>query len=169
MTRLLLAALVAILASPIALAQMTSHSYSASFEISAPADWEVSRDAGVVQMTALSPKADVTDTFQENVTVVLDEMLPGMTWADYLDHNDLLLAMSLHDFERLDAQEVEMLGYKARRTLISHTSNGLKLRGLSYAFPIDRRVYVIACTAPEETFADYLHTFEEIVRSFSVR
>ena len=160
--------LLALLWSAPALAQLTPVSYAASFELAAPPTWDVYRDLGQMRLIALSPKEGETDTFQENVNVVLEGMLPGITWDAYMERNDLMMAQGLVDYEQVDRTQVEVAGHPALRSVYLHTLNGQRLQVLSYTLQVEARVYVVTCTAPEPAFAAHLDTFEAIAQSLSI-
>ena len=161
-------ALLALLWSAPAIAQLTPVSYAVSFELAAPPTWDVYRDVGQMRLIALSPKEDEADAFQENVNVVLEGMLPGMTWDAYMERNDFMMVQGLVEYEQIGRTQVEVAGHPALRSVYLHTLNGQRLQVLSYTLQVDARVYVVTCTAPESTFAGHLDTFEAIAQSLSV-
>jgi hypothetical protein len=147
--------------------QPTRLKYTVSFEIDVPPGWQALRDLGMMRVAVVSPQEGATDSFQENVNVVLDGLPPGMTWEAYEQRSLAQMQQGMADFATVESGEVEVGAHSATRSIYEHTLNGRRLRVLNYTIREGDRVYVITGSAPADTFERYASTFDDVARSFT--
>ncbi len=136
-----------------------------SYEISYPQKWDAHRGRRSFQLMLISPKADSSDKFQENV-IIFREDEEGMKLDKFVDYiiNEKL-PNSLKDFKIISKSEKKINNEKAYRIEYGFSYN-VPAKSIGYIFEQDGFAYVVLGTALDSTFAEYSKIFDNIASTF---
>jgi hypothetical protein len=95
------------------------------FELALPPGTETHEDAEHVALVALEPIASGETGFRANVTVVVEELIPGTGVEAYTDRSLEIQAAAMHAFHLLDREATVIAGEEATRTLGHHDAQGV--------------------------------------------
>ncbi len=138
------------------------------YSIVLPGDWNITiQGSETDDVVAQSPDGGVLDGFLESVSVLGEEIPPGMTLAQYCAAYEEGWTEDL-DMRSLDIDEIRVNGLEGRRYLIVHRAKGVEVVSVVYLFVKEEKGYVILATAPSGTILTYQPLFEAVVRSFKV-
>jgi len=140
--------------------------YTARFTFEVPAGWETARDVGPMRAIALSPLEGTTDTFRENVNVVLASVPDGMALDTYAQQDLRQTRQMLPSMEVLEVGAGSIGELPAHRRVYEHDYNGRRLRAVQYMVLHEERAYILTGTALASTFDEYEEIFEQVIRSF---
>ncbi len=135
------------------------------FSVVLPETWERQENAHGTVVLALSPQADASDTFRENINVVVEDLPGEYSVADYYLANQDQLRKVMTDFVEVQLGETIIQGQSAKRLVFTHRMGQLNLKVLQYYFSKGKRGFVVTCTAAPESYAQFEAEFERSVHS----
>lgn len=136
------------------------------YSIVYPEGWELKEGMMGTSSIALSPQEGETDTFRENINVVVERLPTAMSLDRYHDANVTELKRILGEDAEIDVADVELGDVNARRLDYSMTMGQLRTRALAFLAVSGKRGYVITCSALPDTLDRYRGTFEEAAETF---
>ena len=135
-----------------------------------PATWEVAEDPGTSGFMAyfLSPPESPTDTFRENVNVVV-EPLPGQATLEQVvaSSRELLLQQLGVTFVEYAAKD-QVGGLPAYRSIYTGALQGRALKWLQYSTIKGDRAYTLTFTAEPAKFDAYRGLVTQMVESLEI-
>ncbi len=138
------------------------------YSIVLPGDWNITiQGSETDDVVAQSPDGGVLDGFLESVSVLGEEIPPGMTLAEYCAAYEEVWTEDL-DIRSIDVDEIQVNGLPGRRYLIVHRVAGIEGVSVTYLFVKGEHGYMILATALPGTILTYQPLFEAVVRSFKV-
>ncbi len=138
------------------------------YSIVLPGDWNITiQGSETDDVVAQSPDGGVLDGFLESVSVLGEEIPPGMTLAQYCAAYEEVWTDDL-DVRSMDVDEIQVNGLAGRRYLIVHRAEGIEAVSVVYLFVKEETGYMILATALPGTILTYQPLFEAVVRSFKV-
>ncbi|MBE7463556.1 MAG: hypothetical protein HS116_08640 [Planctomycetes bacterium] len=135
------------------------------FSIVLPETWERQENAHGTVVLALSQQADASDTFRENINVVVEDLPNEYSVSDYYDANQVQLRKVMTDFVEVQLGDTIIQGQPAKRLVFTHRMGELNLKVLQYYFSKGKRGFVVTCTAAPGSYAGFEAEFERSVHS----
>ncbi len=136
------------------------------FSVIPPAGWEQQEGFMGTVVIFRSPVTHANDDFRENVNVVSAKIPRNTGLTEFVTASVTDMKTELTDFQQLDTSSRTVNGKDTQRFICLYRTGQLDLNILMYLFVDNGRGYVVTCTAPPETFDEYLPTFEETCQSF---
>lgn len=94
---------------------------NAGFTLPLPDDWETVEDTEGVALVALEPPRD-GPWFRTNLVVTIEQLAGPPDLTAWQEQALGLMRQSLHEFQLIDVEEIELAGHPGRRTLAHHRS-----------------------------------------------
>ena len=140
---------------------------SQGFQVNYPQDWskENRDDFFATGVIFVSPLVDNADRFQENVSVLVEELPNDLSLPAYTEQS-LAEIRKLSDPNVGEAREVTLGTYEARQIVYQGEENGSPVQRMQVWSVNGDRVYVLTYTAIPEDYARYLPTVEKMIESF---
>jgi hypothetical protein len=137
------------------------------FTIVYPRSWKTQAGSGRVAVFITSPPTEPDDSFAESIYVGVSKMPPTV----FVDKFFLMGAIQARrekskDFELIDSSLVELNGVNASRISYRHRVDQKVIRSMTYSLIKNERLYLIECTALENSFDEYEAAFEKACNSF---
>ncbi len=143
------------------------------FSINYPEKWVLLDIKFIPAITfgTISPKEDETDQFSENVNIVIDTTNVGsMDLTTYRDNSTKMLRLYLTSFSIVSKGiDTSNNKQKAATIIYKHTLGKLHLKVLVYLYMVNKKTYVISCSAEAGVFDKYQPTFIKICKSIAFR
>jgi len=136
------------------------------FAIEFPENWETKTEFMGTAIISLSPKADLTDTFRENVNVVTEDLPMTMTAKQYYEANLVSMRKMLKEFAVITSSTVTLDGAPAIKMIATHAMGNNKSKNMTFFFTRGKKGFVITCTATPQTYTQYKPVFDTISMSF---
>lgn len=139
------------------------------FSIALPTGWQQDKDAYGTVVMALSQKEGKSDTFQENINVVVEALSGKMSSKEYFDASQTAIKKVFHDQSfRLEKSGKERLANNDFywSVYVHKTQKGALAKVLQYVTVKDLRAYIITCSASPDRFNKYKPTFDSSLKSF---
>lgn len=139
------------------------------FSIAFPNGWQQEKDVRGTVVMALSQLEGKSDSFQENINVVVESLSGKMTSKEYFDASQVALKKVFHDQNfRLEKSGKEKLAsHDAYWSVYTHkTPKGSLAKVLQYVTVKDLRAYIVTCSAAPERFNKFRTAFDSTLRSF---
>ena len=150
---------------PASAANIIYTSQKAGYTITFPKSWQIKPTTGLVDLLAISPPDSKGDTYNENISVVVEPTKIVNTSAAYFKDNKMVMAKSIQGF-KIVKEGMDIVGRKPAYWMIfNQTTNGVKLQLKSYFFYKDGNGYVITCASTPSSFNRYLLVFNQIATS----
>ena len=136
------------------------------FAISYPSDWSVAKPA-VNVIAIMSPRENPSDTFSENVNIVIDKSNARLLSLD--EYVDLSLKELEKDayFKLVQKGEAAISGEKAIFLVSTGAGEG-KGKSKQYIFGNNSSKYIATYTAPKDNYNKFLKQADEIVNSIKL-
>ncbi len=141
-----------------------------SYAISFPESWEVKKGRQAFQLMALSPLADSSDKFREDVIVFREKFPKNVkTLDDYLSFTKKKISKLLKEFSEGNSGKLNVNGLKGRWFEYSFTLNKeIKNKCLAFVHAENNNAYVVLASALDTTYTNFKPLFEKIDSSFSI-
>ncbi len=139
----------------------------AGFSISVPQTWETSVKLMGAMTIAMSP-VEESDTFRENINVVLEEHKSIITPEECVVASDRLLPKIFKEFQQHEREPVSAEYLLGILSGYSYELDGQRLRLMQAVFVFGKRSYVFSCTANYDRFPEYEPIFRKIIESFKL-
>ena len=139
----------------------------AGFSISVPQTWETSVNLMGAMTVAVSPMEE-SDTFRENINVVLEEHTSIITAKECVVASDRLLPKVFKEFQQHEREPISTEYLLGILSGYSYELDGQRLRLMQAVFVFGKRSYVFSCTANYDRFSEYEPIFRKIIESFKL-
>lgn len=136
------------------------------FELAFPSGWTASEGSGVPALFVVSAREGPSDSFVENVNVVIEELPAPMTTQAYADGSAPLLQSDLAEYRELSRSTIDLGGLPAVRREYEHTFQGRPLWVVSYMLVSGQRAYITTATTEREQSETWRALLDAISRSF---
>ena len=132
------------------------------FSIAFPDGWTLMENPppGVL-IAARSPLAGPTDTFTENINVVIEDLPRNATTAEYGAAARENFAKAVQGFKVLDKGTLEIDGRQAEYFTYTMPYGEYPLHNIVYYLVVERKTYLITCGGVEGSFDAFKDTFEK--------
>lgn len=150
---------------PASAANIIYTSQKAGYTITFPKTWQIKPTNGLVDLLAISPPDIKGDTYNENISIVIEPTKIINNSTDYFKDNKIAMSKSIQGF-KIVKEGMDIVGRKPAYWMIfNQTTNGIKLQLKSYFFYKDGNGYVITCASTPSSFNRYLLVFNQIAAS----
>lgn len=136
------------------------------FTITAPASWEKAEGKMGTVVLFLEPQAGASDTFRENVNVVVEKLPAGMGLDGYVKLSDENMVKIVTDLSEVSSARVKLGKSDAQRIVFKHRMGIYNLKVLIYLVVHGGRGYILTCTAAVDEYEDHEATFEKTCKTF---
>lgn len=131
-------------------------------------DWIIMENFHDVPVFYLSPRQNEQDFYQENITIV-NEDIHESNLSEYYNNNVKGLKSFLTDFKIINEEDwTNQNGQKFKKLTYTNNSQGYTFKVLVLFSTTKEKGYVINCTALLDTFDEYLDDFNIITTSFKI-
>ena len=143
-------------------------SKDSSYSISFPEDWQVKKGRQSFQLMALTPLADSSDKFREDIIVFREKFPKDVKDLDgYIDYTKKKISKLLKDYKEGKSGKAKINGLKGRWFEYSFTLNkNIKNKCLAYVYDKDKNAYVVLASALDTTYDSFKPLFERIDSTF---
>ena len=152
---------------PVADAPAAYVDIDSGFSIVPPEDWEAVPDSAGAAVAFLSPLVDEADTLRENFNVTVLEIDELPEPQDLADGTFDSVRDTFDDLTLLSAENTILNGMPAVRIEYTCQYQEIDLQIVQYLVLTDGTDYVVTFTALEDTFEDYIPTFEVTAASLT--
>ena len=136
------------------------------FSITGPNTWDMRESLMGMTVVFLEPLANKSDTFHENVNVVVEMLPAGMDLDGYVKANLAGVAKALKGFKVVSSASAKIGKNTAQRMVYQHNTTGTNLKVLLYVVVSGGRGYVITCTSTPDQYPSHERIFEDICKTF---
>ncbi len=136
------------------------------FTITAPVSWEKTEGFMGSTVVFLEPQADPSDTFRENVNIVVEKLPASMALDAYLKLSNENMAKLLTNYKEVSSARVTLGGLDAQRIVYRHRMGVFDIKGLLYLVVHNGRGYVLTGSAEVDEYEDHEAAFEGICKTF---
>ena len=142
------------------------HHEGEGFSIEIPTNWEVREDFWDTSLLAISPKEGPGDPFQENFTIIVENLSEEFTLEEYfnLAFNDI--SREGEDFQAQEIKNLIIDNQEAKKLEYSVRMESVTKRYSVYFLVRDLLGYKITFTALSDSVPSFRNTFDEIANSF---
>lgn len=117
----------------------------------------------------LSPHESASDVFRENLNVLVQDIsAQPMTLSEYTDMSVDQISQFITDLDILESGETTLAGNPAHKAVYTGKQGVYDFKWMQVWFIKDNKAYVITYTSEIDTYADYLETVQEMIRSFEI-
>ncbi len=135
------------------------------FSFTIPGNWTQVQPAGA---TVAFQSPAPTGTAPATCNVVLEDVPGGVTLDEYDQAGEAELRRQFPDYRAIGLDRLTVDGRQAYKRAYTATIASL-LTQLQQTYLIDRNVaYIITCGAPQQSFATYAPTFDQITGTFRI-
>ena len=139
------------------------------FTIIAPTTWEKKEGFMGSTVLFLEPQAEPSDTFRENVNVVVEKLPSGMGLDGYVKASNDNMAKLMTDYSEISSARVKLGGNDAQRIVYQHRMGVYNLKVLIYLVVQGGRGYVLTCSATVDQYDSHEPTFEDTCKTFQTQ
>jgi serine/threonine-protein kinase len=139
------------------------------FSITAPASWEKAEGKMGMTVVFVEPLAGASDTFRENVNVVVEKLPAGMGLDGYVKACNEALAKMMTNFKEVSSARVKLGENDAQRNVYQHKMGVYDLKVLGYFVVHGGRAYILTCTATVDEYDNHEPAFEDICKTFQTQ
>jgi len=136
------------------------------FSLKFPDGWEAKEGLIGTTVMGFSPMENASDSFRENVNVVVEELPQPMSLESYTSLNLGNMQKLLTDFQILDRGQTTINETDAKWFVYSQRTGSIRSKILQYFMVKDKRGYVVTGGAAPDTFSQYRPEFEKIAQTF---
>lgn len=130
------------------------------FSIEFPEGWRVEEDRHQALFIACAPGEGV-----ESISILVEEIPQGMTLEEYYSEGVKELEQSVEAFHIEEAGTSELGGKRAKWILLTGCVGGEALKSLQTFTIVQKRLYIVTCTALPSTYARYQPLFQDSLHS----
>lgn len=125
-----------------------------------PKEWRVNDKVQYLLVQAISPLENGGDSFQENISLTVEEFATPSAAAGALDTALEQMKKTLPKFALVERSN--------NRCVYTFEIYEFKLEQVKYAYVSGKKMYVLTCSALPTTFDRYLPVFEKIAASVRI-
>lgn len=135
------------------------------FKMDYPNNW-VQKDNGNT-ILFLSPKENSSDTFQENVNVMLQDLTgQGIDLEKYIDITKKQITENVGPSAQMTIKDISFSGQKAKEIIFNMNYSGRNLKVKQYVFIKLNLAYLFTYTAEQSKFDKYEPVSTTLINSF---
>ena len=132
-------------------------------------DWDIMENFHDVPVFCLSPLKNKQDFYQENITIISED-IHGYNLNEYYNNNLKGLQSFLTDFKIINEENwTNQNGHQFKKLIYTNNSQGYTFKVLVLFTSAKEKGYVVNCTALLNTFNEYLDDFNVITKSFKIK
>ena len=139
------------------------------FTITAPTSWEKAEGKMGMTVVFVEPLAGASDTFRENVNVVVEKLPAGMGLDGYVKACNEALAKMMTNFKEVSSARVKLGENDAQRNVYQHKMGVYDLKVLGYFVVHGGWAYILTCTATVDEYDNHEPAFEDICKTFQTQ
>jgi hypothetical protein len=139
------------------------------FTITAPTSWEKAEGKMGMTVVFLESLAGASDTFRENVNVVVETLPAGMGLDGYVKASNEALAKMMTNFKEVSSARVKLGDNDAQRNVWQHKMGVYNLKVLQYVVVQGGRAYILTCSATDDQYQPHEPVFEDICKTFQTQ
>ena len=117
----------------------------------------------------LEPRSDPSDTFRENVNVVVEKLPTGINLDRYVKVSNENMLKLMTDYSEASSERVKLDENDAQRIVYQHRMGVFNLKCLLYLVVRNGRGYVLTCTARDNEYENHEATFEKTCKTFKIQ
>ncbi len=145
-----------------------------------PSDWTKSEQVGGSVVVFLAPKENLSDVFQENVNVLVQDLSTRpMTLSEYTNLSIDQISQNIFDANIIDSSATTLDGNPAHKVVYTGTAvkvaiyvGGIqgeyRLKWMQIWTIKDNKVYIISYAARVDKFSEFSDTTNQMISSFEV-
>ncbi len=139
------------------------------FSIEFPEGWALREaPAPAVVVLAQSPQEGPSDTFGENINIAVEDLPRDATTVQYGAAARETLVKAAQGLKVLDEGTLEIDGCQAGYFGYTLSLQGYSLHNIVYYLVVERKAYVITCSATDKSFDAFKEKFEKAVATFKI-
>ena len=143
------------------------------FEIKYPSDWQKNEQVEGVVVAFLSPKKNASDTFQENLNILVQDLSifpfnQSMTLSEFTNLSVELIKQSIPDSKILESITVNLSGSQAYKVVFTGGQGQYNLKWMQIGIIKDNKAYIISYTAMADKYDGFLETIQKMIDSFTI-
>jgi len=148
--------------------------YSSTYEIKIkyPAEWQtIEPEDEYVKVVFLSPLEDPSDSYNELVMILTEDLPFKMKLTDYTEVAIRQIRVLYPDMQILTSGPAKLAGNPAHKIVFAATIEGyedISVKGMMIWTIKDKKAYIVGFFAEVETYAAYLQTAQTMVDSFEI-
>jgi len=137
--------------------------------IAYPSDWTILEEVAGVVVSLLSPKESATDSFRENLNVVVNDLsAQPMTLDEYRDFTVDDLELLVTDLNIVYSGETTLSNSPAYELVLTGEMGGLDKKWMQVCTIKNDKAYVVTYTAEEGKYLDFLGIAQRMIDSFEI-
>jgi len=142
-----------------------------TYSISFPENWEVKNGRQAFQIMALSPLADSTDKFREDIIVFREKFPKGVKDLNgYIDYTKKKITKLLKEYKEGKTGKANINGHNGIWFEYSFTLNkNIKNKCLAYVYDKDKQAFVVLASALDTTYNKFKPLFQKIDSTFNIK
>lgn len=139
------------------------------FTLAYPLDWSQQEDIMGAEVAVLSHREGPSDTFRENVNVVVYDLADDpLTLEEFWSQSRDYIRDNLADFVLVESGDSSVDGRPAKRLVFTGTQDARQLKFVQVHVMRNSKVYEITFTSEAAAYAAYVDTADEILDSFDL-
>ena len=120
--------------------------------------------------TFMSPQANGTDVFQENLRLIVQNLAEkNITLAEYTRTSIDEIKLFSPDAEIIEQSNTQLANEPAHQVIYTGKEEGYTLKHLQIWTIKDNKVYIVTYTAEINKYSEYLRTVEKMINSFEIK
>lgn len=138
------------------------------FEVVLPKGWEQKKNVMGAEIIALRPKGGKSDSFRENVNVVVENLNQKLAAKDYYKASQSVLAKVFNEFKIEKTGHSTINKHDTYWCIFTHKMGGIRAKVLQYMTTEGTRGFVVTGSALPDTFDKYKKEFEATAESLKI-
>jgi len=132
-----------------------------------PKDWTMQEGFMGTVVVFLSPKADASDVFQENLNVGVEDLSGvSITLDEYTELTIDQMGQFITDFTVIESGKTTLAGNPAYKIVYTGSQAQYSIKWMQIWAIKDDKAYLITYTAETDSFSDFLEIVEAMISSF---
>jgi hypothetical protein len=156
----------------------------ANYSIQYPADWDLQQKEDTTPdvpllypFAILSPLESTTDTFRENVNLVVEQLagrtIEGVDGKDidlerYIKLSSSQLSLYMNNYHSIENKQFDNGRRQYYRSIFTWDFQTFRLKVEQYYWVADGKAYVLTFTSERDKFAKFKETGEKILDTFTI-
>lgn len=136
------------------------------FSIEIPSGWEIQRDVMGASLLGISPQEGKSDSFRENVNVVVEQLASPLSGSEYFEASQNVLKKVFTNYKLEKSGKSTIDRHDFFWTLFTHQMNKIHAKVIQYSSVDGKNAYVITCSSTPKNFDRFKKTFEKSILSF---
>ncbi len=139
-------------------------------KIKYPSNWEIEELAFGSQQGAKfwSHQQSVSDTFSENLLVVVNPLQQSMTLKEFTEQNIEQIKKIIPNMNILSSSDTTLNNNQAHKLVLTYSVNQQNLKSLQIWTLKDNKSYVVTYVAEVGEYNTFLETAQEMINSFEI-